>query len=176
MYTRQSWKVEGSMDMINTMFLTTVAVESNPFLLLFFIALANIRPGLSRAIHSNIRTERWTQNHLQYLSGLSSALPFPTASRNNCRLVYGLLRDRSLFISWSEKGWRWILGGITYFLGKQKGGSVVTENSKVKRGDRWKLWKDSEGGPLNIAWKMKTWWGGKSRKSSKVIRGITSVK
>ena len=36
--------------MTNTLFLTTVAVESNLLLLLFFIALANIRPGLSRAI------------------------------------------------------------------------------------------------------------------------------
>ena len=42
------------MDMTNIMFLTTVAVESNLLLLLFFIALANIRPGLSRAIHSNV--------------------------------------------------------------------------------------------------------------------------
>ena len=41
--------------MINTMFLTTVAVESNQLLLLFFITLANIRPGLSRAILPNIR-------------------------------------------------------------------------------------------------------------------------
>ena len=41
--------------MTNTLLLTTVAVESNLLLLLFFIALANIRPGLSRAIHSNIR-------------------------------------------------------------------------------------------------------------------------
>ena len=139
MYTRQSWKVEGSMDMTNILFLTTVAVESNPLLLLFFIALANIRPGLSRAIHSNIRTERWTQNHLQYLSGLSSALPFPTASRNDCRLVYGLLRDRSLFISWSEKGvaldfrgdhliFRRTNGGISrnWELKSQKGGSLKT--------------------------------------------------
>ena len=43
------------MDMINTLFLTTVAVEANLLLLLFFIALANIRHGLSCAIHSNIR-------------------------------------------------------------------------------------------------------------------------
>ena len=33
--------------MTNILFLTAVAVESNPLLLLLFIALANIRPGLS---------------------------------------------------------------------------------------------------------------------------------
>ena len=39
------------MDMINTLFLTTVAVVSNLLLLLFFIALANIRPGLDLLCH-----------------------------------------------------------------------------------------------------------------------------
>ena len=81
MYTRQSWKIEGSMDMINTLFLTTVAVESNLLLLLFFIAIANLRPGLDLSCHSfKYSEERWPQNQPQYLSGLSSALPFPTAS------------------------------------------------------------------------------------------------
>ena len=67
-------------------------------------------------------------------------------------------------------GGRSILGGITWFLGKQKGGSVVTENSKggiaenfgrVQRGDHSNLvgkWRHGGG-------------GGGSRKSSKVIRG-----
>ena len=63
-------------------------IEPVTVLLLFFIALANIRPGLDLSCHSfKYSEERWTQNHPQYLSGLSSALPFPTASRNNCRLV-----------------------------------------------------------------------------------------
>ena len=31
--------------------------------------------------------------------------------------------------------------------------------------------KDSEGGPVKFAWKMKIWAGGGSPKSSKVIRG-----
>ena len=49
-------------------------------------------------------------------------------------------------------------------MGEQKGESVVTENPK-------KVWKDSEGGPLKFAWKMKTRVEGESPKSSKVIRG-----
>ena len=141
MYTRQSWKVEGSMDMTNILFLTTVAVESNLLLLLFFITLANIRPGLDLSCHSSkYSEERWTQNHPQYLSGLSSALPFPTASRNNCRLVYGLLRDRSLFnyllkrkgVALDFRGdhliFRRTKGGISrnWELKSQKGGSLKT--------------------------------------------------
>ena len=51
---------------------------------------------------------------------------------------------------------------------KTKGG--ISRNWELKRGDRWKLWKDSEGVPLKVGWKMKTCGGG-SRKSSKVIRG-----
>ena len=52
---------------------------------------------------------------------------------------------------------------------RTKGGSVVTENPKGGS------LKNSEGVPLKFAWKMKTWGGG-LRKSSNVIRGITSVK
>ena len=37
-------------------------------------------------------------------------------------------RDRSLLIAW--RGGGRILGGITWFLGEQKGGSVVNENPK----------------------------------------------
>ena len=47
--------------------------------------------------------------------------------------------------------------GDTWFPGEQKGWSVVTKNQK--RGDHWRLWNDSEGGPHEFAWKMKTWWG-----------------
>ena len=62
------------------------------------------------------------------------------------------LRDRSLFIAWGGGG---DFGGITWFFEEQKGGSVVT--AEPKRGDHWKLWKDVEGGPLELALKMKTW-------------------
>ena len=66
------------------------------------------------------------------------------------------VRDRSLFIAWG--GGR-ILGRITWFLGEQKGESVVTENPKggiaetleglrIKRGDHSNLlgkWRHVEG-------------------------------
>ena len=35
-----------------------------------------------------------------------------------------------------------ILGGITWFLGEQKGG--FSHNWEPKRGDPWKLWRDSD--------------------------------
>ena len=167
MYTRQSWKVEGSMDMTNTLFLTTVAVESNLLLLLFFIALANIRPGLSRAIHSNIRTERWTQNHLQYLSGLSSALPFPTASRNDCRLVYGLLRDRSLFISWSEKGVALDFRGDHLIFRRTNGGISRNWELKSQKGGSLKTLERFRGGTIQICLKNEDMVG---REIKKVIK------
>ena len=42
------------------------------------------------------------------------------------------LKDRSLFIAWVGQGEDFFFGGggITWFLGEQKGGSVVTENPK----------------------------------------------
>ena len=61
-------------------------------------------------------------------------------------------KDRSLFIS----------------RGKTKGG--INRNWEPKRGDNWKLWRDSEGGPLKFAWKMKTWGGG-DRESHQMLLG-----
>ena len=55
------------------------------------------------------------------------------------QVIIVIVRDQLLFIA--GEGGRKILGGITWFLGEQKGESVVTENPKG--GDRWKLWKDS---------------------------------
>ena len=62
------------------------------------------------------------------------------------------VRDRSLYIVLGGGGGLGggILGGITRRLGEQKGGSVVTEDPKGG-GGHWKLWKDSEGGPLKFA-------------------------
>ena len=57
-----------------------------------------------------------------------------------------------------------ILGGSLDFR-RTKG--MISRNWEPKRGDHWKLWKDSKGGPLKFAWKMKAWGG--SRKPSKVI-------
>ena len=51
------------------------------------------------------------------------------ANESTCIFCY--LRDRSLFITegeWVGGGGENILGGISWFLGEQKGGSVVTEN------------------------------------------------
>ena len=57
--------------------------------------------------------------------------------------------------------------GITWFLGEQKGGSVVTENPK--EGITENFGRIQRGESLKFAWKIKTWGGW--RKSSKVIRG-----
>ena len=83
------------------------------------------------------------------------------------------IRDRSLFIT----GGRRILVGITSFLGEQKGGSVVTENPKggiaenfgrIQRGITQMCLENEDMGAGEG--------GGKSRKSSKVSSGITSMK
>ena len=58
------------------------------------------------------------------------------------------IRDRSLFIAWERAEDFFGGGGVTYFLGEQKGGSVVTENRKagiaenfgrIQRGDHSSL-------------------------------------
>ena len=52
-------------------------------------------------------------------------------------------------------GGRRILAGITWFLGEQKGGSVVTENPK--KGIIENFGRIQRGGPLKFVWEMKTW-------------------
>ena len=79
------------------------------------------------------------------------------------------LRDRSLFIAGGEgsEDFR----GHHFIFRRAKGG--ISHNWEPQKGDRWKLWKDSEGRPVKFAWKIKTCGGGGgggSRKSSKVIR------
>ena len=59
--------------------------------------------------------------------------------------------------------------GITWFLGEQKGGSVVTENPKG--GITENFGRIQRGGPIKFTWKVKTWAGGGSRKSSKLLGG-----
>ena len=74
------------------------------------------------------------------------------------------LRDRSLFIA----------GGDHLIFRRTKGG--ISRNWEPKRGDHWKLWKDSEGGPLKFAWKMKTCGeGGDHESHQMLLGGITSV-
>ena len=58
--------------------------------------------------------------------------------------------------------------------GGGKGGGVC-RNWEPKRGDRWNLWKDSEGGPLKFAWKMKAR-GGDRESHQKLLGRIASVK
>ena len=69
MCTRQSRKVVW--DIINTLFLTTVAVE-HAFLLSF--STRKHMSVASRAIFPNFFEEQSTRNYPQYLSGLSRAL------------------------------------------------------------------------------------------------------
>ena len=45
-----------------------------------------------------------------------------------------------------------VISGITRLLGEKKGG--ISRNWEPQRGYHWKLWKDSEGGPLKFAWKL----------------------
>ena len=71
-------------------------------------------------------------------------------------------------------GGRRILGGNTWFLGEQKGGTVVTKNPKGRIAENF--FKDSEGGPLKFVWKMKTWSGGDRKSHQKLLGGITSMK
>ena len=52
----------------------------------------------------------------------------------------------------------------------------INRNWEPKRGDNWKLWRDSERGPLKFAWKMKTWGGGDRESHQMLLGGITSVK
>ena len=72
MCTRQSRRV--IWDMINTLFLT---LQLTNLLLLLSFRIRKHTSMASRAILSNFFVEQRTQNHSQYLSGLSRAL-FPT--------------------------------------------------------------------------------------------------
>ena len=59
--------------------------------------------------------------------------------------------------------------GDHMIFGREKGG--ISRNWEPKRGNRWKLWKDSEGGTTQICLENEDIWGGGSPKSSKVIKG-----
>ena len=65
------------------------------------------------------------------------------------------LRDRSLFITWGGGGGRRIWGRDHLIFRRTEGG--ISRNWEPKRGDHWKFWKDSEGGPLKCAWTMPVW-------------------
>ena len=84
----------------------------------------------------------------------------------NCN-IHGLhsLRDRSLFMARRGGGFG---GGITWFLGEQKGGSVVTENPKG--GINENFGRIQRGDHSNLLGKWRHGGGG-SRESSNAIRG-----
>ena len=84
----------------------------------------------------------------------------------SCKIAEKLQNYRGPVIIYGPGGRR-ILGGITWFLGEQKGVSVVLENPK---GEITENFGRIQGGG-EFAWKWTYGeWGG-SRKSSKVIRG-----
>ena len=59
-----------------------------------------------------------------------------------------------------------ILGGITWFLGEQKGG--ISRNLEPTRGGSLKTLEGFRGVPLKFAWKMKTW---EHRESHQMLLG-----
>ena len=73
-------------------------------------------------------------------------------------------------------GWgRRILGGITWFLGEQKGGSVITENPK---GGSLKTSEEFRGGTTQICLENEDMGGGGGGREihQMLLGGITSVK
>ena len=104
------------------------------------------------------------KSHVWALSWLSS-LSTRNRELGSRTWIYSIVRDWSLFIPWG--GGR-ILGG-SLDCRRTKGG--ISRNWEPKRGDRWKLWKDSEGGPLKFAWKMKTWRRGRRESHQKLLTG-----
>ena len=76
-----------------------------------------------------------------------------------CQNIISLVpTGQSLFIPWGGGGGRRIVffwAGITWFLGEQNGGSVVTENPKGEISENFGR-ITAEGGPLKFAWKMRT--------------------
>ena len=80
-----------------------------------------------------------------------------------------------------EWGVRWrILGGITWFLGEQKGGSVFTENPKGGIAENFGTIQ--RGGSTQIFFEIKDLWDRESHQKQessldqKLLGGITSVK
>ena len=82
----------------------------------------------------------------------------------------GEIRDGPLFIEWGGgAGGRMIFGGITLYLGVQKGESVVTE--KPKEGITENVGRIQRRDHSNLLRKWRHWGRGGSRKSLNVIRG-----
>ena len=122
----------------------------------------------SKPIHSTpvpvyyVADESYTEN-----------LPSPVRNSQNdtLRHVYdqpegNLSRGGSYIVADNHNG-MWEFWGDHLIFGRTKGG--ISRNWEPKRGLRWKLWKDSERGPLKFAWKMKTEGG---RGIAKVIKSF----
>ena len=91
---------------------------------------------------------------------------------NVLKNVYTEVRDRSLFIAWRGGGRAEDFGGRGHLIFRRtKVASVVTENPK---GGLLKTLDGLRGGGHQICLENEDMGG--SRKSSNVIRGITSVK
>ena len=67
----------------------------------------------------------------------------------SCVYIDGLYTRPWLPTVLQERG---VISGITRFLGGKKGG--ISRNWEPQGGYHWKLWKNSEGGPLKFAWKL----------------------
>ena len=110
---------------------------------------------------------QWDRRWITFSVTAIQESPLFSNAMFRCQNIISLVpRDRSLFIAWRG---RRIVGGITWFLGEKKGGSVVTENPKGEiTGNFGRI--TAEGEPLKFAQKWRHWVGG-SRKSSNIIRG-----
>ena len=97
MCMRQSRKV--IWDMINTLFLTLQLLN---LLLLLSFSNRKHRSMVSCAILSNFFEEQRTQNHPQYLSGLSRAIFSATFSRNGC--IHRFMGHRILQLAKTTRG------------------------------------------------------------------------
>ena len=120
-------------------------------------------PFLSFFLFLFLNTRQWRFFHLLWKKKLvwivKSFVSYTLSNPDKGPVIIYHLRGRG-----GGEGTRRILGEIS-------------RNWEPKRGDHWnhwKLWKDSEGGPLKFAWKMKTLrgWGGGARRSSNVISDV----
>ena len=105
-------------------------------------------------------------------AGFSNQSPLPTTVKGILVLFCNILilRDPLLFIAWWGGGRR-ILEGITWFLGKQKGRSIVTENPKG--GITENVWRIQRGDHSNSLGKWRH--GGGGHESHQMLLGEGSI-
>ena len=76
------------------------------------------------------------------------------------------LSDRSLFIAGGGGARIWVVDHLIFR--RTKGG--ISRDWETKRGDHWKLWKDSEGDHSSLLGKSRHWGGGE-RESHQILLG-----